>query len=355
MSMFDLTQLNDDDLRAALFDAVVERFDAQAQQDRSIAIVNRMPTVVAVSRRGNLLTLSQGLGPWLLRGDLKCRDRRERLKTFNVGRATLQSRLAITPDRIEGTPDEILDRIVAMFLESTAGGEESENRSVQERRPAVARTSRESRRATVEVRPPTSIEVTEDSSPVLQMPDQTISVEAVPPPPDPFQEKTRSALRTYQMLFETARRELDQAQSLPAGNRYFLLSAGVFVALSAEAFFNDLGSRVIPSWSQLQRLDPREKAEVLSIELFNDKVDWSVRPFQSVAAALGFRRALAHAHAETLSYEETRTVDRRASEVPRTRRTAWPEYCDVATIQRWIADVRLVIEYFSRGHDPTEV
>ena len=354
--MFDLTQLNDDDLRAALFDAVVERFDAQAQQDRSIAIVNRMPTVVAVSRRGNLLTLSQGLGPWLLRGDLKCRDRRERLKTFNVGRATLQSRLAITPDRIEGTPDEILDRIVAMFLESTAGGEESENRLVQERRPAVARTSRESRRATVEVRPPpTSIEVTEDSSPVLQMPDQTISVEAVPPPPDPFQEKTRSALRTYQMLFETARRELDQAQSLPAGNRYFLLSAGVFVALSAEAFFNDLGSRVIPSWSQLQRLDPREKAEVLSIELFNDKVDWSVRPFQSVAAALGFRRALAHAHAETLSYEETRTVDRRASEVPRTRRTAWPEYCDVATIQRWIADVRLVIEYFSRGHDPTEV
>lgn len=353
--MFDLTQLNDDDLRAALFDAVVERFDAQAQQDRSIAIVNRMPTVLALSRRGNLLTMSQGLGPWLLRGDLKCRDRRERLKTFNVGRATLQSRLAITPDRIEGTPAEILDRIVAMFLESTAGGEESENRSVQERRPAVARISRESRRETVEVRPPASIEVTEDSSPVLQMPDQTISVAAVPPPPDPFQEKTKSALRTYQMLFETARRELDQAQSLPAGNRYFLLSAGVFVALSAEAFFNDLGSRVIPSWSQLQRLDPREKAEVLSIELFNDKVDWSVRPFQSVAAALGFRRALAHAHAETLSYEETRAVDRRASEVPRTRRTAWPEYCDVATIQRWIADVRLVIEYFSRGHDPTEV
>lgn len=358
--MIDLTQLNDDDLRAALFDAVVERLDAQAQQDRSIAIVNRMPTVVAVSRRGNLLTLSQGLGPWLLRGDLKCRDRRERLKTFNVGRAALQSRLAITPDRIEGTPDEILDHIVAMFLESTAEGEESENRSVQERpaeerRPAVARTSRESRRATVEVRLPASIEVTEDSSPVLQMPNQTISVAAVPPPPDPFQDKTRSALRTYQMLFETARRELDQAQSLPEGNRYFLLSAGVFVALSAEAFFNDLGSRVIPSWSQLQRLDPREKAEVLSIELFNDKVDWSVRPFQSVAAALGFRRALAHAHAETLSCEETRAVDRRASEVPRTRRTAWPEYCDVATIQGWIADVQLVIEYFSRGHDPTEV
>ena len=387
--MFDLTQLNDDDLRATLFDALVERLDAKALEDRSIALVNRMPTVVAVSRRGNLLTLSQGLGPWLLRGDLKCKDRRERLKTFNVGRATLQSRLAITPDRVEGTPDEILDRIVAMFLEWTAAEESRRTQpgssarqqsrptghvrnhatlgetvqepqgtsagSTQERRPATPRTVRESRRAMVEVRRPTSIEATEEASPVLQIVDQMISAEAVPPPPAPFRETTTPALRTYQVLFETARRELDQAKSLPSGNRYFLLSAGVFVAFTAEAFFNDLGSRVIPSWSQLQRLDPREKAEVLSIELFNDKVDWSVRPFQSVAAALGFRRALAHAHAETLSVDQVRTVDREASEVPRTRRTAWAEYCDVATIQRWITDVRLLIDDFSRGHDPTEV
>jgi hypothetical protein len=161
-------------------------------------------------------------------------------------------------------------------------------------------------------------------------------------------------LRTYQLLFETARRELDQATWLPAGNRHFLLSAGVFVAFTAEAFLNDLGSRVIPSWSQLQRLDPSEKAEVLSIELFNDRVDWSVRPFQSIAAALGFRRALAHAHAEALSFDESRTADRESSEVPRTRRTAWPEHCDVATIERWIADVRVVIEHFSRGYDPSE-
>jgi hypothetical protein len=112
---------------------------------------------------------------------------------------------------------------------------------------------------------------------------------------------------------------------------------------------------VIPSWGQLQRLDPREKAEVLNIELFKDKVDWSVRPFQSVAAALGFRRALAHAHAETLSFDQVQTADRKENEVPRTRRTAWQEHCDVATIQRWLTDVRLLIEHFSKGHDPTEV
>jgi hypothetical protein len=382
MSKFDLTQLSDDDLRAALFDALVERLDAKAREDPSIAWVNRMPTVLTVSRSGNLLTLSQGLGLWLLRGDLKWKDRRASRRTFNVGRATIQSRLAITPDGIEGTPDEILGWIVAMFLEWTAAGEESrpavaepvqegrptprvrQNRptlrkameerratsagSTQERRPATSRTIRESR--------PALVEVTEESPPRPQVTEKPSEAEAAPPRPGPIREMTTPTLRTYQLLFETAQRELEVAKVLPAdSSRYILISAGVFVALTAEAFFNDLGSRVIPSWGQLQRLDPREKAEVLNIELFNDKVHWSVRPFQSVAAALGFRRALAHAHAEALWFDQVRTADRKENEVPRTRRTAWQEHCDVATIQRWITDVRLLIEHFSRGHDPTEV
>ena len=392
MSMFNLTQLSDDDLRGALFDALVERLDAKAHEDPSIALVNRMPTVFAVSRRGNLLTLSQGLGLWLLRGDLKGKDRREGLRTFNVGRATIQSRLAITPDGIAGTPDEILDWIVAMFLEWTATGGESrpavaepiqESRptarvqqdrptlreampepratpagSTQERGPATSRTIRENPPAPVEVTRSTSVEVTEESPPRPQMADKPSEAEAAPPRPAPSRamEITTPTLRTYQLLFETAQRVLKLAQALPVDNRsYFLISAGVSVALTAEAFFNDLGSRVIPSWGQLQRLDPREKAEVLNIELFKDRVDWSVRPFQSVAAALGFRRALAHAHAETLSFDQVRTADLKENEVPRTRRTAWQEHCDVATIQRWITDVRLLIEHFSRGHDPTEV
>jgi hypothetical protein len=341
MSMFDFSQLSEDDLPPALFDALVERLDAKAHEDPSIALVNRMPTVLAVSRRGNLLTLSQGSGLWLLRGDLKWKDRRERVRTFNVGRAAIQSRLAITPDGITGTPDEILDWIVTMFLERTATGEDS--------RPAVAEPVQESR--------PAAVEVTEKSPPRPQMPDKPSEAVAAPPRPAPIREleKTTPTLRTYQLLFETTRRQLYLAEAAPTSSRYSLISAGVFVALTAEAFFNDLGSRVIPSWSQLQRLDPREKAEVLSIELFNVKVDWSIRPFQSVAAALGFRRALAHAHAETLSVQEERTADRKENEVPRTRRTAWREHCDVATIQRWITDVGLVIEHFSRGHDPTEV
>ena len=377
--MFDLSQLSEDDLRPTLFDALVERLDAKAREDPSIALVNRMPTVLAVSRRGNLLTLSQGSGLWLLRGDLKWKDRRERVRTFNVGRASVQSRLAITPDGITGTPDEILDWIVTMFLERTATGEESRPAvsepvqesptarvqqkrptpkkvvqeratsagSTPERRPATSRTIRESRRA--------AVEVTEEIPPRPQMADKPSEDAAAPPRPAPIREleKTPPTLRTYQLLFETTRRELYLAEAAPTSSGYSLIGAGVFVALTAEAFFNDLGSRVIPSWSQLERLDPREKAEVLSIELFNVKVDWSIRPFQSVAAALGFRHALAHAHAETLSFEEVRTADRKENEVPRTRRTAWREHCDVATIQRWFTDVGLLIEHFSRGHDPT--
>ncbi len=150
-------------------------------------------------------------------------------------------------------------------------------------------------------------------------------------------------------MYETARRELDQGKALPSDSRYFVISAGVFVALTVEAFFNDLGSRLIPSWSQLQRLDPLEKAEVLNMELFNEKVNWSVRPFQSVAAAFGFRRALAHAHAETLPLDQPLPFARKDPEIPRTLRTAWQEDFDVATIELWITDVRLVIELFLRS------
>jgi len=405
--MFDLTELTDDDLRTTLFDALVERLAAKAQEDPAIDVVNWMPTAFAVTRRGNLLTLSQGVGVWLLRGDLKWMDRSEKPRTFNVGRATMQSKLAITPGRIEGTPEEIVDRIVALFLEWTATGEESKpavgeptrehhpqpvppaqkeqsqssptrqdsrptahvpqvpppihtalqerpapsGGAIQERPPTVPQTPTTDSRTRRESQP-APVEVTAESRPAPPMADKPPAAAAARPAPI-WGTKTPT-LRTYQLLLETARRELDQAKASPARSGFFLISAGVFVAFTAEAFFNDLGSRVITSWSQLQRLDPREKAEVLNIELFNNKVDWSVRPFQSVAAALGFRRALAHAHAETLPIEQRRTGDYKETEVPRTRRTAWQEHCDVPTIQRWITDVRLVIEHFSRAHDPTE-
>jgi hypothetical protein len=377
MSMFDLTQLSDDALRAALFDALVARLDALVLEDPSVGVVNRMPTVLTVSRQGNLLTLSQGLGLLLLRGVLKRKDRRETVKTFNVGRATIQSRLVITPDRIAGTPDQVLDWIVKTLLEQTATGEQSgpavaaavqENRATapvpptrptprdatherrataaaakQERRPATVRTTRESR-PPVAVTPSTAAS-SDDSSPRPQTAAKPSEAEAARP---------RPALRTYQLLLETAQHELKVAKALPVDRRkYFLISGGVCVALSAEAFLNDLGSRVISSWGQLQRLDPREKAEVLNIEMFKEKVDWSVGPFQSVAAALGFRRALAHAHAETLGVDQIRPGEQSGSEVPRTRRTAWQEHCEVATIQRWINDLRLLIEHFSRSVDPT--
>src|SRR5688500_6860320 len=158
MSMFDLTQLSDDDLRAALFDALVERLDATVKADPSISLVNRMPTVLAIGRQGHLLTLSQGLGLCLLRGVLKSKDGRERLRTFNVGRATIQSRLVITPVGIAGTPDEILDWIVTMFME---------------------------RSAPVEQGLPTVIEPTEQRPPAESQTTYTPKAEATPPRPAP--------------------------------------------------------------------------------------------------------------------------------------------------------------------------
>ena len=205
-------------------------------------------------------------------------------------------------------------------------------------------TSRERRLTPPAVTRPASLEVTEEQPPPQGTPEPD-EAEPTRPHSGSVREQPRP-LRTYQWLYEIARRELDQGKALPSDSRYFVISAGVFVALTVEAFFNDLGSRLIPSWSQLQRLDPLEKAEVLNMELFNEKVNWSIRPFQSVAAAFGFRRALAHAHAETLPLDQPLPFARKDPEIPRTPRTAWQGDFDVATIQLWITDVRLVIELF---------
>jgi len=329
MPMSDLTQLSDDDLRTALFDALVERFDAKALEEPSIAVVNRMPTAFVVSRGGNLLTLSQGMGLWLLRGDLRWKNRGRGLQTFTVGRAPIQSRLAIMPDHIEGTPDEVLDRIVVLFLEWTAAEVTTPLAVAEPIQAEPIQKERSTPLPEVHAPEPVSASLRPASAPKPSEP------ESAPPRPAPVQ-RTTPPSRTYQLLFETARRELEQAKASPSGSKYCLISAGVLVALTVEAFFNDLGSRLIPSWSQLLRLDPLEKAEVLNMELFNEKVDWSVRPFQNVAAAFEFRRALAHAHAETLSL----------GTALRTSRTAWQEHFDDATIQHWITDVRLLIEHY---------
>ncbi len=396
MSIFDLRQLRDEDVRPALFDALVARLDAQVQADPTITVVNRMPTVFGVSRRGTLLTLSQGLGQSLLRADLRWKDRLEKPRYFNVVPATL-SKLAIMPDRVVGTPDEIADRIVAMFLAWTAAGEdaqpENDKRDPRERpstttgNPTKAETTKvslgiggkppvladrvakkapessqvEALRASTEGTT-TSAGVAGDRDrskpggerhPASGAGNRSRRADDGPPPSEVSPEPSTPTRRTYEVLLETAQRELDQAGELPVSSNYRLLSAGVFVALTAEAFLNDLGARVVPSWSALQRLDPREKAEVLSIELFNDNVAWGGRPFRSVAEAFGFRRALAHAHSETLPFGRLRSVEGAESEVPRTRDTDWFRYCNVATIQRWIADVRVVIAAFSRANDPT--
>jgi len=394
MPTSDLRQLRDEDLRPALFDALVARLDARVQDDASLTVVNRMPTVFAVSRRGTLLTLSQGLGRSLLRGDLKWKNRLEKPRCFNVMPTTL-SKLAIMPDRIEGTPDEIVDRIVTMFLDWTATGEDVQPAAGEERPrahpPAIAGSGPEAPiggapgtrgKPPVVASPPaakstgaspaetlpaptegaaTSARSTDErdrprlegrGQPASRPADEPNRAAVVPPRLEERQEPTTPALRTYELLLDTALRELDQAKELPVSSNYRLLSAGVFVALSAEAFLNDLGARVIPSWSALHRLDAREKAEVLALELFNDKVAWNGRPFQSVAEAFDFRRALAHAHSETLPFGRSGSADRPESEAQRTRETDWFRRCNVATIQRWVADLRFVIARFSKAHDP---
>jgi hypothetical protein len=220
MPMSDLTQLSDDDLRTALFDALVERFDAKAVGEPSIAVVNRMPTAFVVSRGGNLLTLSQGMGLWLLRGDLRWKNRGRGLQTFTVGRAPIQSRLAIMPDHIEGTPER---SSIGSWCCSSSGPPPKWQAPPAVAEPIQAAEPIQKERSTplpeVHAPEPVPASVRPASAPKPSEP------EPAPPRPAPVQ-RTTPPSRTYQLLFETARRELEQAKGITLRQQILLDQRG---------------------------------------------------------------------------------------------------------------------------------
>ena len=81
-------------------------------------------------------------------------------------------------------------------------------------------------------------------------------------------------IHTYFALYDSARRSLRHAVEEPVGRAYFRMSAGVFAAFTAEAYFNDLGPRVFTFWKHLECLGPRQKAEVLRLQLSGAPVAW---------------------------------------------------------------------------------
>lgn len=153
--------------------------------------------------------------------------------------------------------------------------------------------------------------------------------------------KTRD-VRTHAELWRTADWLLEAGQRETRGSTHQFRASLVFRAFALEAFLNWLGQHLVPHWSYLERLKPKEKLDLLS-DLIKVEPDYGSRPWQILKDLFGFRNDIAHGKPEKLDYEGVEDLndflDGKLGEVIR---TDWEKFCTPENAIRAKEDVEKI-------------
>ncbi len=118
-------------------------------------------------------------------------------------------------------------------------------------------------------------------------------------------------VHTYAELWHASGCVLDAGLKEPRGSSWQFLSSVVLTAFAFEAYLNHVGPRTIACWSQLERLPPWAKFELLCETLgvrFPKGTD--ARPLQTITKLLAFRNTMAHGRSTEIKPKpERRDVD----------------------------------------------
>lgn len=113
----------------------------------------------------------------------------------------------------------------------------------------------------------------------------------------------RSVL-THAELWHASRCVLDAGLVENKGSSWQFLSSIILTAFAVEAYLNHVGPTIIACWSQLERLPPLAKYDLL-IETLGVSVpgDKGMRPQQTLTELFAVRGAIAHGRSEVLSID----------------------------------------------------
>ena len=116
---------------------------------------------------------------------------------------------------------------------------------------------------------------------------------------------------TYSELWHASHCVLEAGIRQPRGSSWQFLSSTVLTAFAFEAYLNHVGLSVISCWSQLERLPPWAKFELLCETLNVKFADGpGKRPLQTIVKLLEFRNTTAHGRSEEIKpKEEKRDVN----------------------------------------------
>lgn len=125
----------------------------------------------------------------------------------------------------------------------------------------------------------------------------------------------------------------------------------VFTAFTLEAYLNWLGDKLFPHWSYLERLSPKEKLEVISVQL-KVTVDNGQRPWQTVKPLFGFRNDIAHGKPEAIAKESVELIDEDLDEkLGQIVRTDWEKFCTRENAERAREDVERILTILHSAAD----
>jgi len=157
-----------------------------------------------------------------------------------------------------------------------------------------------------------------------------------------YEVTTSKTVRTYIYLIRTADQALESAESAESGLFYNCLSCITFAAFALEAYFNHVGSSLIPHWEHYERkLSPSEKLDLLN-DALKLSIDRGTAPFNDFKRLQWFRNFTAHGRTITETVvEEHKLLD---SESVPTGDTEWERECTLGNARRYSSSARAMIE-----------
>ncbi len=108
-------------------------------------------------------------------------------------------------------------------------------------------------------------------------------------------------VHAYSELWHASHCVLEAGIREPRGSSWQFLSSAVLTAFAFEAYLNHVGPSVVSCWSQLERLPPWAKFELLCETLNVKFADGpGKRPLQTIVKLLEFRNTMAHGRSEEI-------------------------------------------------------
>lgn|SRR5574337_1305932 len=155
--------------------------------------------------------------------------------------------------------------------------------------------------------------------------------------------KKEREVNTYADMWRTSHYLLTRGIEDQKGCYYQFMASLVFTAFTLEAYFNHIGVQLFKCWSDLERLGPKEKLNVIA-ERLSVKIEYGKRPWQVMKHLFEFRNDIAHGKSQIIKRSKIvphhKFSDMRLGEQVRTE---WEKYCTKINAQNAREDVEAII------------